>query len=161
MGFLERLSIQLGQSLKWVAAVSLVAMMLLTCADVIMRFFNRPIPGTYEIVSFLAVPVAAFALAYTQIHRGHVSIDFLVDKLHVKHRFVVKTVTNLLSIGLFALLAWQSCCYATDLRLSGVVSPTERIPYFPLMYGIAFACIPLCLLLLLDLIKSFSQVGEK
>jgi len=27
--------------------------MLLTCADVVMRLFDRPIPGTYELVGYL------------------------------------------------------------------------------------------------------------
>ena len=37
-----------------IAAISLIVMMVLTCADVIMRAFRKPISGTYEIVGFLA-----------------------------------------------------------------------------------------------------------
>jgi len=100
-------------------------MMLLTCADVIMRSSGRPIPGTFEIVGFLGVIVVAFAIAYTQILRGHVAIDYLVARLPRRSQYIVKSITYLLSTGLFALIAWQSYLFAGDLWGSGEVSPTE------------------------------------
>lgn len=56
--------------LMGIGACCLVAMMLITCADVVGRFFNHPIFGTVEIVGFLAT--LALALAYTHQVKGNI-----------------------------------------------------------------------------------------
>jgi len=135
----------------------LIAMMLLTSADVVMRYFGRPIPGTYEIIGFLGAISVGFALAYSQLLHTHVSLDLLVKELPKTLRKTVNLITHLLSLGLFALLAWQSCVYAEHLRVQGVVSPTEQIPYFPVVYGIAFSCIPMCAVIISQMIQTLKQ----
>ena len=151
-GNFERLITRVSFFMKWVAGGALVAMMLLTSADVVMRFFSSPIPGTYEIVGFLSVITISFALAYTQLSGRHVSIDLLVEKLPIKPRKILVLITHLLSISLFVILAWQSCVYASKLRVLGVVSSTEQIPYYPIVYGIAFTCVPMCAVIIVQMI---------
>lgn len=51
-GFLSKIK-GLTRSLNIIAGTALTFMMLLTVADVILRSFRRPIPGTYELVAFL------------------------------------------------------------------------------------------------------------
>jgi len=43
----------MANRLYWIAGSAIVAMMLLTCTDVVLRYFRKPIPGTYELVCFL------------------------------------------------------------------------------------------------------------
>ncbi|GAI39433.1 unnamed protein product, partial [marine sediment metagenome] len=64
--------------LNWVAGGLLVAMMLITVVNLIMVQVDRPFVGTTEIVGFLAALVAAFALGYTQLQKGHTRVDILV-----------------------------------------------------------------------------------
>jgi len=161
MSHLIRISERLSYWFNWIAGGGLVVMMLLTCADVIMRSSGRPIPGTFEIVGFLGVIVVAFAIAYTQILRGHVAIDYLVARLPRRSQYIVKSITYLLSTGLFALIAWQSYLFAGDLWGSGEVSPTEKIPFFPIVYGLALACLLTSLVLLLEFFKTLAQAVRK
>jgi len=72
MNSFERISRGLAKKLYWVAGTAIVAMMLLTCADVVLRYLRRPIPGTYELVCFLGAAAVAFAIAYTFVEKGHV-----------------------------------------------------------------------------------------
>ena len=155
---LKKSAERLSYWFNWVAGVGLVVMMFLTCSDVVLRFFYRPIPGTFEIVGFLGVIVAAFAIAYTQVLRGHVAIDYLI--MHMPHRWqeLMRGFIYLVSAGLFVLLAWQSFLYAESLSLSGEVSPTEKIPLSPFVYGLALACLPMILVLLADFLKSIVKV---
>jgi TRAP-type C4-dicarboxylate transport system permease small subunit len=141
-----------------IAGAAIVAMMLLTCADVVLRFFRRPIPGTYEVVSFLGAVAVSFAIAQTSAEKGHVAVTFAVESLPQRLRGVVRIVVHLLGLGLFAVLAWQSMVYAGDLRLSGELSPTIKIPYYPVVYGIGFASLTVCLVLIIDLWENLRGV---
>ena len=139
---------------NWVAGLALVGLMLLTCADVIGRALNSPVPGTYEIVGFLGSLVTSFALAYTYVQGGHTAIEYVVERLPARTHNWVRAVTALVGAALFTLLAWRSFVYGTSLWQSGSVSLTEKIPFYPFVYGLGVACVPLVLLLLLDTVKA-------
>ena len=141
---------RLSNFLNLVAGWSLVGMTALTCADVILRIFRHPILGTYEIVGFLGAIVASFAMAHTTILRGHVAVELLVMRLPHKVQVVIYLIIHVLSIGLFALIAYESILLGNDLRLANEVSLTLQIPFFPVLFGISFACMVVCLVLLVD-----------
>ena len=101
-------------------------MMFLTCADIILRLFRRPILGTYEIVGFLGAIVAGFALAQTTIERGHVAVQVVVTRFSPQIQKIIYLITHVLSIFLFALLAWECVQYGNDFRASGEVSLRGR-----------------------------------
>lgn len=133
----------------------------LTCADVILRAFRRPILGTYEIVGFLGAVVVAFALAETTLQRGHVAVEFLVTKLPLKVQGVIYFITHLLGIGLFLLIAYECWSYGNDLKTSGEVSLTLKLPFFPVLYGIAVSALVVALILLGDtFLMLFRGPGE-
>ena len=108
-------------------------MMLLTCADVVLRLFGSPIPGTYEMVGFLGAVIIAFALAYTSLEKGHIAVEILVDRLPREAAGMsIEAVTSLIGASLFGLLTWQSLIYAADLRQSGEVSAHPHHADLPL-----------------------------
>lgn len=141
---------RLSNFLNLVAGWSLVGMTALTCADVILRIFRHPILGTYEIVGFLGAIVASFAMAHTTILRGHVAVELLVMRLPHKVQVVIYLIIHVLSIALFALIAYESILFGNDLRLANEVSLTLQIPFFPVLFGISFASMVVCLVLLVD-----------
>lgn len=145
-GFLARL-------LFGLAGAAIVAMMLLTCADVILRLFSRPIPGTYELVSFFGAVSVAFAMAHTCVEKGHIAVSVLVQLLPRRGRETVDALTSALSLALFALIAWRSVLYAEDLRRSGEVSLTLQLPFYPFVYGIGLSAAVVCLVLLSDVVR--------
>jgi len=161
MAYLERIAQLLSRWFNWVAAGAAVAMMALTTVDVIGRSFRHPISGTFEIVGFLCVVVIAFAIAHTQVLRGHISVEIVVSRLPQRAQGVIGSIMCLIGLGLFILLAWQSMGLARDMWLCGWVSPTEKIPFFPFVYGIAVACVPICLVLLVEFLKSLAKAVSK
>lgn len=138
--------------LNYIAGWALVGMTGLTCADVVLRAFRRPILGTYEIVGFLGAVVISFALAETTLKRGHVAVEALVKHLPLKVQGVIYFITHLLSLFLFGLITYECWIYARDLKASGEVSLTLKIPFYPIMYGIACSAIMVCLILLGDML---------
>lgn len=144
---------QIADFLNLIAGWCLVAMTALTCADVVLRMFRRPILGTFEIVGFLGAAVASFAIAHTTIHRGHVAVEVLVTRLPAKAQVIIYVVTRILSIVLFAVLAYECVRFGTDLRKANEVSLTLRWPFYPVLYGISFSAVAVCFVLLVDLWK--------
>lgn len=152
---------QIGRVFNNVAAGAIVFMMLLTCADVVLRLFHRPILGTYEMVGFLGTVVIAFALAYTSIERGHIAVDILMDRMPTGVQNTVEGFNHLIGAALFLLIAWQSTVYAGDLKASGEVSLTLAIPTYPFVYGIAAGCALLTIVLAADAVKAFRRAARK
>jgi TRAP-type C4-dicarboxylate transport system permease small subunit len=136
------------------AGAAVVVMMLLTCADVFLRLFRHPVPGTYELVGFLGTVVIAFSMAYTSLERGHIAVEILVEKLPRRMQTGVEAAVALIGAALFALVAWQSMAYAADLRQSGEVSVTLAMPIYPFIYGVAAGSGLLTLVLLSEALQN-------
>jgi TRAP-type C4-dicarboxylate transport system permease small subunit len=150
----------LARRLNFIAAAAVVAMMLLTCADVILRLFRHPIPGAYEIVSFLGVVAASFAMAYTTAERGHVAVDLVVRLFPKKVQSIVESIVSLLGIILFGLISWQSLKYGISYQKAGEVSMTLKLPLYPIIYGVALGAAAVCLVLIADLINALTKLKE-
>ena len=165
---LEKFANSFSSWLNWVAGAGLVAMLALTVADIFgiklaqagVPFF-RPIPGGIEVVAFLGVVVTGFAIAYTQVLRGHIQVEFVVMRLPPRVQAAIAAFVTLLGLALFILLAWQSVEYGLSLQAKGTVSMTQRIPFYPFVHAIAFCCIPICLLLVVEFLRSVIKVVKK
>jgi len=139
---------------NWIAAIAVTAMMLLTCADVLLRILRCPIPGTYEIVGLLGATFVSFSLAHTTTERGHIAVDFLVRKLSPMMQTLIDCINSIICALLFAVITWQSILYALDLKNSGEVSMTLQMPIHPFVFGIALGCGMLSLVLFFRSVES-------
>lgn len=137
----------LTRSLNALSAAAVMAMMLLTCADIVLRLMRRPITGTYELMGFLAALFVSFALAQTSVDKGHIAVDFLVMRLSRRAQRIIDALNDGVCIGLFALVTRQCVVYGAELRASGEVSMTLQLPVYPVVYGIGAGCAVLCLVL--------------
>ena len=159
---IERFTGAISKWLNWVAGIGLVGMLGLIVSDVIgIKIFNNPIPGAIEIVAFLGVMVTAFAIAYTYILRGHIRVEFFIIRLPARMQSIIASFVCILGIILFILLAWRSYEYGRVLQSTGEVSMTQGIPFYPFVYALAFCCIPVCLVLLVELLKSILKAVAK
>ncbi len=153
---LEKWTARVAEVFNWVAAAAVTGMMLLTCMDIVLRLFRRPIPGTYEVVGFLGAVFAAFSLGYTSANRGHIAVDFIVQKLPPRAQTIIDGVNALVCAALFGLLARQSMRYAADLQAFGEVSMTLQMPVYHFVYGIAVGCWLLVLVLVVRVLKNLA-----
>jgi TRAP-type C4-dicarboxylate transport system permease small subunit len=148
--------------LNVIAGVGLIAMATLAVSDIIgNKAFKFPLPGGIEVVGFLGVVVTAFSIAQTQILRGHIEVEFIVDRLPKKAKGIIYIFVYFCLLILWAVIAWRSYDFGRILQTTGEVSMTERIPFYPFVYAIAFCCILTFLVLVLQLIKEISGVVKK
>ena len=133
------------RSLLLVSGLTLAFMLLFTLTDVVMRAFGKPIVGDYEIISFLGAVVVGFAIPYTSLLKGHVIVDFLIEKLPKNVSDGMQVATRIMGIALFLWIGWNFVDMSLDLIKSKEVTPVFRLPYYPISLGLAFACLIQCL----------------
>lgn len=159
---LEKFANSFSNWLNWIAGAGLVGMLGLTVFDIIgNKFFKHPIPGGIEVVALLGVVVTAFAIAYTKIMRGHIQVEFAVMRLPKRTQAAIAAFVSLLGLALFVLLTWRSIDYGLSLQASGTVTMTQEFPFYPFVYATAFCCIPVCLVLLVEFLKSVMKAVKK
>jgi TRAP-type C4-dicarboxylate transport system permease small subunit len=160
MGGFSKTIREISRVLNAIAGISLTFLMLLTMADVILRFFKRPIVGTYELVAFAGAVVIGFSLPLTSWVRAHIYVDFFILKFSKKVQGVFNVVTRCIVFVLFVLIGWNLLKYGLGLQESGEVSLTLQVPFYPVAYGLGVCCFVQCLVLVCDIVKIFGGEYE-
>jgi len=158
MVFFERMVRSLSQICDWIAQAAVVAMLSLVVGNILLRIVWKPILGTYDIAGFIGAILIGFAIAYCALEKGHIQVELLVARLPGRAQGIIGSITGILSMGIFSLVTWQCIVLANDMRRVGEVSMSAHISFYPYIYGIAFGCGLLCMVILIDLIKSLVKV---
>ena len=115
-----------------IAVVFLVAMMLLTVADVFLRYvFSAPIKGSLELTEYSMVLAGFLGIAWCAVRRGHVKVDLIVRHMPSRAQGITDTITMLLAFTVLPLVVWRSFAQAQEVLLEKMVSPSLEIPEFP------------------------------
>ncbi|WP_022665742.1 TRAP transporter small permease [Desulfospira joergensenii] len=146
--------------LKFLGALALTSMMLLTVVDVIGRFFKHPIFGSVELVGFMAVIVAAAALPFTYKMNGHVGVEILVRLLPKKTRIIIDIITRLLTFALFGVITWQMFLYAGDIRKTGEVSMNLEFPITYIIFVLAVGLLIFSMTILESIVDDINQLRK-
>jgi TRAP-type C4-dicarboxylate transport system permease small subunit len=150
---LEAASVRLNQFLAILAGITMVLMMLFTVVNVIIRAYYVPVPGINEMVGWLSAITIAFALGYTQIHRGHVDMEALLVKFPSRIRNMIQSLMLLISMIFFFIISWRLVLYANGLMVDGTLSETLAIIFYPFIYLLAVGFFSLSVALTVDTIK--------
>lgn len=138
--FFEKAITGISSAFNIIASAALVLMMVLSCADIFMRYlFSRPITGTYDIVGLSGAVLAAFSMPYTMLKKGHVAVEILIQSLSRGKQLLIETFSHLLGISLFLVLVWQAIGLSRDMKAAGEVTPTLHLAFYPIVY-----CMALC-----------------
>ena len=146
---------RVSSGMHGVAGACLVFLMLLTIADVVLRACSRPIPGTYELVSFMGVLVYGLALPFTSWTRQHIFVDFFITKLPARVSDGFNVATRIVGMALFFWFGWNVVKYAAGLQGHGELSPVLHMPFYPFAYALGICCFMECVVLLCDMVKTF------
>ena len=150
----------ISKVLNSIAAIAVTVMMLMTVADVLLRAGGYPIIGTFEIVALLLALVIGFGIPQVSLDRGHVYMDFLLEKLSIRGKNLMNTFTRLLCLTLFALIGYNLFNVAARFHRSGEVSATIKIPFYPVAYAVAVCCLLECCVFILDIVRIWRRENE-
>ena len=147
--FVEKMS----AALRVAGICCLMGMTLLTCVDVVGRKFNHPLPGSVELVGFMATLAVALALPYTHRARAHIGVEILVRPLSERVQTVIDLCMSVVALVLFTVVTWQMVLYARTIQLSGTVSMSLELPEHLLIYCTAVCFLVFALTILRDIVE--------
>ncbi len=151
-GFLETIS-RIIKLMNVIAGIALTFIILLTVCDVVLRAFGHPILGVYEIVAMAGGVVIGFVSPHTSWIRGHIFMDFVIQKLSAGARKAFNIVTRCIGIALFLVISWNVIKIAANFYDVGEVSNTLEIPLYPIASGVGFCFLVLAVVLFCDILK--------
>jgi TRAP-type transport system small permease protein len=146
-----------------VAAAMLFVLMVQNGADVIGRyFFNAPMVGANERGQLLLGMMVFLSWGYTQIKKGHVTVDLFLMKFSPRVQSGVNLATTFLTFLFFALVVWQGTIAAWKTHVSGEVVYVIHWPLAPFQFFAPLGALFVCLVLILEMIQHYSKLaGEK
>ena len=140
--------------MAWVGVVVISAMMLLTCADVVLRYFGYPIRGAYDVTCVLGSVIFSLPIAYSYIKGYQVAVDSVFRRTPRIVRVVVDSIVCLFSMAITVMIAWRAIYLGHDLYLKGRVTDTVPIPLWPFIYLMVVGFVVYCLVLLAGHLKA-------
>ena len=162
LGKFERFNRLVSDWCEWLGLAALLLMMVITCIDVVgAKVFRWRLLGAIDIVMLAQIVAISFAAGMALILGRHIQVEFFFNLLPRRVQKVVNSFVILLSLGLFILVIWRLCVLGYSFQTSGEYSPTAYIPLYPFAYSIALASIPVCLILLLEFLKSLTERVQK
>jgi TRAP-type C4-dicarboxylate transport system permease small subunit len=139
--------------ISFVGMAALMAMMLITALDVAGRvFFNKPIPGTFELSDYLLTVSVLLSIGFAQQQNRNVRVDLFLKKMPNLAQTVTEIIWTFLSIALLSLVTWQGIIGGIEAINNTSVSDILRVPSFPFRFLIAVGAFLLALELLIKLI---------
>ena len=150
---------KLAQWMDEISKITLLGIMLFIIINILMRrLFNSPITGSYDIVSSSIVIVVVLALANCAVQKGHIAIDFIVDRFPLWIQKLIDTTTNTVCLIFIGLFAYHAGKYAYITAISGDSTLTLKIPHYPFIYIVSVGYVLLSLVILIDLIYLLKDV---
>jgi TRAP-type C4-dicarboxylate transport system permease small subunit len=143
-----------------IGSAFLLAMMVLIVANIIYRMTGHVIKGSYELSELFIVVTASFALGYAALHKSHVDVNIVVDKLPQRLQAILSAVTSFLTMATWALTAWAGSIILTD-RWSSEESEMLLIPFYPFRTVLLIGLILVALVYLIDMILAVKETVKK
>ncbi|HOC46190.1 MAG: TRAP transporter small permease [Syntrophorhabdaceae bacterium] len=153
MKYLERFNTALNGLLMVIGGFAVLALMTVATTNVVLRMVHAPYRGAYEVVSFLGAVVIAFALGYTEKHKGNIVVDILTEKFPKIARDTLEGFNYVVSGIFFVFVSWQVYECGMKIMQSGELSETLKIVYHPFVFAVSFGFAALALTLFIDLLK--------
>lgn len=149
--------------MEFAAAIILMALMIMTCADVIARyFFNRPITGGFELTEAMLACLIFIGLPLVTLRRGHIEIDMMpipswMANWH--HR-----VVNVMGAAATGFLAYRLWLRGLQLQAAGETTLQLRFSVSYLAYTMsiftALTAVAFIILAILPAVARSEQASE-
>ena len=155
---LDQLTRSFSRYLEGIGVIGILLMFLVNFVDVVgSKLFLWPFPGATEVISFSQLVAIAPAIALTLILGRHIRVEFLIDRFPRPLRATISAISSFLSLILFILIVWQSYLYGQSLQKAGEIGSTSYLPFYPFAYFLAICSIPVCLVFLIEVIRSLAE----
>lgn len=160
MKYLDAINNLLNRISMILGGIAVLALMLLATGNVVLRMFQLPFRGTYEIVSFLGAVVIAFALGYTQKNKDHIVVDILTQIFPKKIQACIEALADVVIMIFFGIVSWQIYVWGMKIYESHEVSETLKIVFHPFVFAVSVGFALLSFSASVDFLKKLSPKEE-
>ena len=155
----EQFNRRVSDWFEWIGLVGMLLMMAITCIDVVgAKVFRWRLFGAIDMVMLSQLVAIAFAVSMALILGQHIRVEFFFKMWSRRIQAVISCVVLLLELALFVMIIWRLCLLGYSFQTSGEYSATAHIPYYPFAYSVAIASIPVCLVVILEFVKSLKRI---
>ena len=124
------------------AALLLLALILITCVDVVGRYvLNAPLTGAFEMTELLLVALVFTALPLATERREHVEVDLLASAFGRFANRLMMAFAGLFSSAVLATFSWRLAGHALKSAENDAVTNALQIPLAPFGFLAAAACL--------------------
>ncbi|WP_231889524.1 TRAP transporter small permease [Tistrella mobilis] len=118
-----------GRIEEFIAALAMAGICVISFGNVVVRYVtNASFAATEELSIFLLVVMTMVGASLAFIRGGHIRITAIVDRLPRRPRMGLIMVTHLLTMIMFALVAWYGWLLTLDEMEYGETSPALGYP---------------------------------
>lgn len=160
MNVTEKSILNVSKIAAGVSAVIVMLMMVLTVADVFLRYlFRKPIIWNFDLQTLLIVGVVYLGISHVQSNREHIRIDLLPSRLSENGQLWLQLFNDAIFLCFATLIAWQVSldaynAWIIDDYLDGIA----RLPLWPAKAALSLGASLLTLNLALNIFRDIQAL---
>lgn len=143
---------RLDKIVLWVGYIGISATVLIFVINVCSRKLGWPLPGSYSIITVMAVFLAAPAIIHVQIQRSHLIVESLTSKFPPRTLKIMETIADIFSLGIWGIAGWLGLKYAAKMWVAKEVAEPLNFPVAPFRLIWAIGLIIFCFVILIQLL---------
>lgn len=152
----------ISSSLSVIGVLGIVALIAATTIDVVgSKVFSHPLRGFVGITEVSQLIAMSFGMGITFLGGHHIKVELLTRRLRPRAGAVIGSLVSFLGLVLFVLIIWRMAALARSFQVAREVIDQIYIPWYPFMYGMAVAFVPVCLALLFDFASNLNRAVRR
>ena len=139
-----------------IASVFLVIIMLLMVSEITGRYvFNKPIPGSFEVVEVCVAVVASIGFASALAQKKHLAVTILTSRLPAKAQPTLSLSAYFLGFIVTGIMVWKLALAVYDsVKVAEITTGLVPVPLYPSKIIFLFAVFLFCLQFLIHSVDS-------
>jgi TRAP-type C4-dicarboxylate transport system permease small subunit len=159
---MERVSLAINRFLTYAGSIALALLMFLTVLDVVGRyFFNRPVPGTFELTEMFMVLIVFLALGLAQHHNEHISLDLAYNYFPSRLKKGTNLIVDLVNLAIIAAVTWQLYHYSVRMSDGNYTTAVLQLPIHPFVILALLGTASYVFAIICDLSKSVGKLWRE
>ena len=161
VGWLEKLITPVSRLANYIGISMLIVLIVLTVAEVLMRFFvGISLKGSKELSEYALGILVFLTLPYCAVRCAHIVVDIATMKLSNHIKALIDTVVYFLSVILCGLLAWQLFVRGIHIAERGEVSTMLQVWLSPFVIISAIGFILLTLVYIYQWLRAIKETRQ-
>ena len=144
-----------------ISGSALLFMMVLVACDVILRYFNRPISGAYELVEYAMAITVSFGVTLCAHYNGHIAVDIVTDMLKTSIKQGLACLMTLVAIAYTLPAMWMTARQVQDTYSSGITSAVLQIAVYPFTAIVALSLGITAIIFLVNLLNILAEMEKR